>query len=42
MFLFVTIVGGFMTYAYLNGSTATTIENHERRLDKLEDSLRHK
>lgn len=40
--LLVVIVGALMTYAYLNGSTASKITELERRVTALEDGQRHK
>lgn len=34
--MFVTILGGVMVYAYLNGATATRIDQLERRVSELE------
>lgn len=34
--LLAVVVGGLMAYAYMNGGTRATLDNHERRIDALE------
>lgn len=36
--LFVLLVGGLMAYAYMNGGVHRTLEDHERRIDRLENT----